>query len=109
MAATYSTLSHRVMPVIEAICHSGSRVDDQYCSISKIMMLSANAALSAPSDIACRAPCPSPRHGRNNQRSAKTGIAEAGRDSGVLKKEASAAKEKPAGLRRRALVNSLAV
>jgi hypothetical protein len=44
MAATHSTLSHRVMPVIKAICHSRSRVDEQYCSISKIMMVVANAA-----------------------------------------------------------------
>jgi hypothetical protein len=44
MAATHSTLSHRVMPVIEPICHSRSGVDEQYCSISKIMMVVANAA-----------------------------------------------------------------
>jgi hypothetical protein len=44
MAATHSTLSHRVMPVIEPICHSRSVIDDQICSVSKIIMVVATDA-----------------------------------------------------------------
>jgi hypothetical protein len=122
------------MPVIEPICHSRSGVDDQYCSISKIIMVVANAAFrrQASSRAGLRWKWPSLVY-RWTELFADDGITRANQNRPVqglrLKglalrefadllsrkasaeriKERSAAKEKPAGLRRRALVNSLAV